>query len=525
MSKFIRKVFLVSVITILALGMSGTIFAQETKRTVTVKIQGDFLLRDWPDVEGLVDNYSASRGYWTTGTSLAVFEYLNPTVKIEYIGAGELLTQLAGGTAPSTYNASGAGVTWIYSVIEYANKGLFLDITDYVEKDWDESLYKNLPNSLWSRCLYRGRYYGVPSSISVPVITYRTDWLEEAGIFNAKGEPAVPDNWTMDDLLAIAKKISNPKEMRWGYTFRGGARAAESFRAYATMFAGLNNLIVRPDPTGEYNFRAFFNSPEIKPVVDFYRESIKSGACIYGPEYTSTGTAFQTHQRTWMQPFDWVFHTGRESFWQKSMGAGGPGIVRMAVYPLGLGDQLHNELRGGVVGINPTLSKEEADATWEWLKYTLCGPGVMYNAMTAYGTDMFYAGTYAQIKALGLPDYPGSEIIPKENIEILNTLLNAPAKPPMPDFKLAILNDRRLNAELNAPIQFLLNNPDGDIMKELDKCAELVNKVVLNEKIEGTGMEDIKDYYTACKDFYEKNSPEFYKNYYSRWYENYYKVW
>jgi len=76
-----------------------------------------------------------------------------------------------------------------------------------------------------------------------------------------------------------------------------------------------------------------------------------------------------------------------------------------------------------------------------------------------------------------------------------------------------------------APIQALMSNPDVDMMKELDKCAKIVNNQVLNYKTEGVTMENIKAYYTACKDFHEKNNPEFYKNFYSKIYEEYYKVW
>jgi multiple sugar transport system substrate-binding protein len=139
---------------------------------------------------------------------IAVFEKLNPGIKVKWDwstrqgGHQKVITQIAAGTPPDLIDVSGPEILKIY-----AQKGVLLNLTPYCEKyDIDLSIF-------WRQCgttefgygnrmYYDGKPYAFPMNAGPIVMFYNKKLFDEAGVPYPKG------NWTWDDALEIAKKLT-----------------------------------------------------------------------------------------------------------------------------------------------------------------------------------------------------------------------------------------------------------------------------------------------------------------------------
>lgn len=78
--------------------------------------------------------------------------------------------------------------------------GALEDISDRVEKDLDTSLYSN---ALYALSDDEGHLWGVPHGINPIAMLYNKD------IFDAAGVPYPEEDWTFDDMLATAEKLTS----------------------------------------------------------------------------------------------------------------------------------------------------------------------------------------------------------------------------------------------------------------------------------------------------------------------------
>lgn len=130
--------------------------------------------------------------------------YPNVTVKDEFTPittwseyVNKLLTQVAGGNAPDVINIAIEGVKLGIS------KKLFLPLTDYISRDASaKAMMANVDPALLSGLAENSTQYLLPSTWNTMLIYYNTKMFEAAGI----ARPA--DDWTWDDFLEIAKKLS-----------------------------------------------------------------------------------------------------------------------------------------------------------------------------------------------------------------------------------------------------------------------------------------------------------------------------
>ncbi|NLU26255.1 MAG: sugar ABC transporter substrate-binding protein [Hungateiclostridium thermocellum] len=142
--------------------------------------------------------------YW--GPGIEEFEKMHPNVKfvIETTPWSEywnkLSTQVASNSQPDI-----TGMTTGTSR-EYLANGSLLDLTDYMERDskdpnsgWKTDNY--WPGVFWGYT-YKGRIYGVPYDMGPMGICLNLDIFEEFGV-------DIPDeDWTFDDMIEIAKKLT-----------------------------------------------------------------------------------------------------------------------------------------------------------------------------------------------------------------------------------------------------------------------------------------------------------------------------
>ncbi len=125
----------------------------------------------------------------------------HPNVKFEYLSAPwddyftKMQTLWAGGDA-----AAIPDVLFLWPTPSYAAKGVLEDLQPYIEKD-KYNLEDYWPYLLDS-ARYKGDVYGLPRDIEAHALYYNRKLFDEAGM-------TVPtDEWTWDDLMAAAEKLT-----------------------------------------------------------------------------------------------------------------------------------------------------------------------------------------------------------------------------------------------------------------------------------------------------------------------------
>lgn len=130
---------------------------------------------------------------------VAEFEKRNPTIKVKYeIISGDymskILTQLAGGGAPDCFWAD---MTFIRPLVA---KNAIADLTPFIQADKID--VSDFYPSLLEPFTVDGKYYGLPNDACTLALFYNKDMFDKAGV-------AYPnENWTWDDLVAAAQKLT-----------------------------------------------------------------------------------------------------------------------------------------------------------------------------------------------------------------------------------------------------------------------------------------------------------------------------
>jgi multiple sugar transport system substrate-binding protein len=163
-------------------------------------------------------SYTWSQSEAAMDQILDQFEKANPgvTVARQYMPGDtyweKIQTQIAAGTPPDV------GMADYGRTVSYAKGGALLDITDMVAQS-EFPLDKMVPAAV-SHYRWKtgdidsgapdGRLYGLASDAQSHVFAYNKK------LFDAAGVSYPTDDWTWDDLLAAAKKITDPKKNIYG---------------------------------------------------------------------------------------------------------------------------------------------------------------------------------------------------------------------------------------------------------------------------------------------------------------------
>ena len=128
-------------------------------------------------------------------------------VRLEDVAA-QLILAMRSGTAPDIVQIHAA------TVPQLANGGVLHDATELVErmkKDSPET-YEQLAPITWSAATHDGNIYGASLHNQGIYLTYRTDWLDEAGV-------ELPLE-TVDDVLEAARALAAADD-RYGFSLIG----------------------------------------------------------------------------------------------------------------------------------------------------------------------------------------------------------------------------------------------------------------------------------------------------------------
>lgn len=129
-------------------------------------------------------------------------------VRLEDVAA-QLLLAMRSNTAPDIVQIHAA------TVPQLANGGVLHDATSLIagiEKEFPET-YNQLAPITWSAATHEGKIYGASLHNQGIYLTYRTDWLEEAGV-------QLPLE-TVDAVLDAARAIAALGEDRYGFSLIG----------------------------------------------------------------------------------------------------------------------------------------------------------------------------------------------------------------------------------------------------------------------------------------------------------------
>ncbi len=140
---------------------------------------------------------------------LRAFEARNPGIRVEHRYAAwdvypdQVMTLAAVGQLPD--------VIWIREDTPYdlATSGVLMNLEPFIARDPDFDPRNFLPGVLESARV-NGVQYALHRDVWAPMLYYNVDHFESAGI-------ATPQSgWTYDDLLDIARRLTNPQANRFG---------------------------------------------------------------------------------------------------------------------------------------------------------------------------------------------------------------------------------------------------------------------------------------------------------------------
>lgn len=163
-----------------------------------------------------------------------------------------LVTAFSAGRGPDVTFADLGG--WAPT---FAAQGWIEPLEDrLVDAEVTEQIWPNL----WPTVTYEGQRYGLPWYTDCRVLLYNKTMFEEVGI--DPNDPPV----TWDELLEYAKKLTDPKQMKYGYGV-SGKRTEVATLGYMIFLHGAGGELLTEDYA-----RAAFNTPEGLSALKFYTE-------------------------------------------------------------------------------------------------------------------------------------------------------------------------------------------------------------------------------------------------------------
>ena len=114
-------------------------------------------------------------------------------------------------TESSTYDL--VGIKGIAKAVQLANKGIILDLTDYVraaisDNTIDAAAYGNMFNDI----TYQDHYYAIPSRTTCWALFYNKDLFDQAGL-------SYPEQMTWDEYADLAEKLTDSSRVVYGGYF------------------------------------------------------------------------------------------------------------------------------------------------------------------------------------------------------------------------------------------------------------------------------------------------------------------
>lgn len=137
------------------------------------------------------------------------FQKENPLIKVDVRAVAwndywtKLPTVMAGDAAPDAFELN------YENFVDYAKKGLLMDLGPLAsaDKSFDPKIFYPKAHAAFN---YSGKQYGLVETFSTVLLFYNKD------MFDAKGMAYPTANWTWDDEIEAAKRLTDTQKGVWG---------------------------------------------------------------------------------------------------------------------------------------------------------------------------------------------------------------------------------------------------------------------------------------------------------------------
>ena len=551
---------LVSFLSLSSFAQLGAGKEPPVERTVEIKcpVYFGFSLEDLPPYRQLLDTLydygprgGSSAHFIGWLLSMRTFEVAYPNIRVIPVNdpfwhgeaEEELMTNLAGGTAPAYYP------TWLLGGLRTAaSKGLIADITDLVEQ-WP--IKDTFSEKTLAVMKYKDGYYGVPTFRGGwgSGLAYRKDFCKEAGIFDEQGNPGPSTDWTITDFIDICQKLTDPKKKRYGTVIPLHAGSADWYYrlweySYLVPFA-------LPDASGKNTYVSALDSEQSKRLLKLNHDLVWKYECAtYGAEIENWGAALQLFKDgklgttiTWSGPSFLARHCSAKTVEEAgSMVATAfedgeqvlvpySAVIGGAPLPKGPQGTRSNAIDPpDTYGINPMMSEEQIQAAFEWLNWMNAING--WAISMREGVDRRLTRKLMNETGLKLPDkrpefalntptyYPISgakswleqmQINNPSTARARKAILADPTAPLPEVYGLSIPNRSSYFDIVKMAVSEAVTKENADIDAIAEKYARMANRGPFKYEDEEITEENWKNYWTDFAEFSKENFPEYYE--------------
>ena len=431
---------------------------------------------------------------------------IKPVLKNYWAGTGmqQLLTDLAGNTAPAIFPAIGDDPT------PYAQQNLVADLTPFAGK-W--SPWAKLPASLQNVATVDGKVYALPADKARGYgVVYRSDIFQSAGV-----TPPSQD-WTVDDFVTICKKVADPSKKLWAISMLTSQWPSWYFDEWAQSFGVPLSMFAVPSKDG-----TSFGMPpaeELARVLTFYKNLVftdKSALAGMEEDYSTmmadivTGrTAMGVRQTAQMG--DFFAHVGTAGFIQANQ----VGLLPMPVGPEGLRNY---DVGSNFYCIDSRFKGADLQAAWDTLTYFLGGPGEqIFLAVQAAGTGI--PASLPVYEGLALPPALATRV-PAQWMSATTVAVGVPIPPSPGQFGIPDRNFSKVKDTIDPFIQAVLVNAGADPLDQAKKMADTVTATLYSQPFQGLTKDKWHAYYAALGKYYQQSYPKYYAGTYTKYYKQY----
>ncbi|WAA08920.1 ABC transporter substrate-binding protein [Fervidibacillus albus] len=243
-------------------------------------------------------SFSAMPNYEEELNEMVVaFEKENPDIKVNVELAPyddyftKLQTRIAGNNPPDVFELN------YENFVQYASRGTLADLTKYIEEDesFDPS---QLNEQAFKAYQYEGKQFGMVESFSNVVLFYNKDLFDKAGLDYPTAD------WTWEDELEAAKKLSDPENHIWG------TYAPVTMNEYYKVAAQNGGMIF------DKNGNVSINSPENVEALKYMIDKVITYKVSPSPEDLSgqsDGDLFKNGQIAMLHTGIWMFDAFKDA--------------------------------------------------------------------------------------------------------------------------------------------------------------------------------------------------------------------
>ena len=188
----------------------------------------------------------------TVQQKLAEFkEQTGITVNMEVLGTDQFTNKVTVELSAKTKSLDLLFLRPLNDLKQFTKNEWLTDISPYVENDKEFDLGDYYPGAIGA-CTRDDKLYGIPIVAESQIVYYRKDIFEKNGI------TTFPQ--TMDELLAVAQKLTDKGKDFYGFTGRGKTnQTVTQFSTYLRSFGGdfntaTESLINSPEAIAAYKF-------------------------------------------------------------------------------------------------------------------------------------------------------------------------------------------------------------------------------------------------------------------------------